>query len=373
MSETTPSYRYTSDSVAKPTSEPRHLKLAMAAILVTLALTVLILRFHRLDELPPGLYFDEGVNALDALQVLQGKYALYFPENFGREPLGIYLMALAISVLGRTELAIRLPTALASAGTVFAVFWFGRLLFGREGAGSLATQWRGLLVGGVGAGLLAVSLAQTIIGRTTFRVNYLPLLLTLCLGLLWEGWRRRCRWRVALAGACAGLLAYTYIAARFTPMLFLLLGLSFLLSREKSKTAGGTGEYSALSHRFTSVNSRLRDALPFASIFMGVSGVVAAPILIYFVLHPNHFFLRSSELSVFQPGASLIGSLWALVANMLENLLAFGIRGDLSWRHNYPVQPMLNLWEAFFSGWEWGRRCGDGNSPLFACFSSGWL
>lgn len=100
-------------------------------------------------------------------------------------------MALAISILGRTELAIRLPTALASGGTVLAVFWLGRVLFARDGKSERATPWRGLLVGGVGAGLLSVSLAQTIIGRTSFRVNFLPLLLTLCLGLLWEGWRRR--------------------------------------------------------------------------------------------------------------------------------------------------------------------------------------
>ena len=239
MSETTSANRCPSGAVAKSTSEPRSLKLAAAVILFALALAVVTLRFHRLDELPPGLYFDEGANGLDALQVLQGKHAIYFPENFGREPLGIYLMALAISILGRAELAIRIPTALASGGTIFAVFWLGRLLFGRDGESGRATPWRGLLVGGVGAGLLAVSLAQTVIGRTTFRVNFLPLLLTLCLALLWEGWRRRSWRRVALAGACAGLLAYTYIAARFTPFLFLFFGLSFLMPWGRSEPERG--------------------------------------------------------------------------------------------------------------------------------------
>ena len=324
------------------------IKPAAAVILFVLAITVITLRFYRLDELPPGLFIDEGANGLDALQVLQGSHSVYFPENNGREPLGIYLMALSTSILGRTELAIRLPTALASMCTVFAIFWLGYLLFGREGDGGPATPWRGLLVGGYGAGLMAVSLAQTVIGRTSFRVNFLPLLLTLCLALLWEGWRRRSWRRVALAGVCAGLLAYTYIAARVTPFLFLFLGLSFLAPWGRNEAEAAISGRGSLSRRLSSLNSRLRAELPLASVFVGVSSVLAAPILVYFVLNPDYFFLRSSQVSVFEPGSGLFGSLWALVVNVWEHLLAFGIRGDPNWRHNYSGQPLLNIWEAFF-------------------------
>ena len=75
--------------------------------------------------------------------------------------MGVYTIALTTYLLGRTLLAFRLPTALASVGTVFVVFWLGRLLFGRDdrfdcaprqGAPERATPWRGLLVGGVGLG-----------------------------------------------------------------------------------------------------------------------------------------------------------------------------------------------------------------------------
>ena len=140
----------------------------------------------------------------------------------------IYAIALTTSLMGQTMLAVRLPSALASVGTVVAVFWLGQTLFGREENGR-PTLWRGLLVSGVGAGLLAVSVAQTVLGRTAFRGNFLPLLLCLCLALLWRGWAQRSRWGIVLAGMCAGLLPYTYTPARFTPLLFLLFGLSFLL------------------------------------------------------------------------------------------------------------------------------------------------
>jgi len=151
------------------------LTLATVGILFFLTLAVVILRFHRLSELPPGLYFDAGANGLDALQVLQGEHRIFFPDKSnGREWLGIYLVALAVSIFGRTELAVRLPTAVCSAGTVFAVFWLGRLLFGHDDEASRATPWRGLLVGGAAAGFLTVFLSQTVLGRTAFRIQLLP-------------------------------------------------------------------------------------------------------------------------------------------------------------------------------------------------------
>ena len=156
-----------------------------------------------------------------ALGVLQGEHAIFFPKWIKDVSLrSIYALALTTLLFGRTLFAMHLPTALGSAGMVFAAFWMGRLLFGRDEEGEQATPWRGLFVGGVGAGLMVVSVGQTILGRTGYnKTTHMPLLLTLCLGLLWWGWKERSWWRVALAGACAGLLPYTYMPARFVPFL----------------------------------------------------------------------------------------------------------------------------------------------------------
>ena len=322
--------------------ERRRIILVTWGILFTLALFVALLRLQRITELPQGIQSDEGPDGVYALQVLQGEHAVFFPEAAsGREWMGVYTIALTTSLLGRTMLAFRLPTALASAGTVFVVFWLGRLLFGRGERGR-PTRWRGLLIGGVGAGLLAASLGQTIIGRASLRANYLPLLLALCLGLLWWGWRERKLWGIALAGVCAGLLPYTYIPSRFTPFLFLFFGLSFALPL-RSVT-----------------RERVRAELPSAAIFVAVTGLVAAPILVYFVLHPEHFFIRSKE--VWLLNESQETALGAFLRNAWEHLLAFGFHGDLRERYNFAGQPMLNLWEAFFfwfgagtAVWRWQR------------------
>ncbi len=282
-----------------------------------------------------------------ALQVLQGEHAVFFPEAAsGREWMGVYAIALTTSALGRSILAFRLPTALASAATVFAVFWLGRLFFGRDGSGR-PTPWRGLFIGSVGAGALAVSLGQTIIGRASLRANYLPLLLTLCFVFLWWGWsgaaQKRSWWRIAMAGVCAGLLPYTYIPSRFTPFLFLAFGLSFLFPLCSAR------------------KERVRAELPSAAIFVGVAGLVAAPILLYFALNPEHFFIRSREVWLLREGE---GTLWgALLRNAWEHLLAFGFHGDRRERYNFAGLPMLNPWEAlsFWVGvgtavWRWRRR-----------------
>ncbi len=320
------------------------IRLVAGGILLALALVVVALRFHRLSEVPPGLFYDEGAHGVDALRVLQGEHAVFFPENRGREGLIVYAVAVATAFLGRTVLALRLPTALASAGTVFVVFWLGQLLFGRDEESGRATPWQGLLIGGVGAGLLAVSLVPTILGRTAFRINFLPLLLSLCLALLWWGWRERNRGQVLLAGACAGLSLYTYMPARITPLLFLLFGMSFLLAFRSD------------------ASKRMRTELPWASLFVGAAALVAAPILVYFALHPDHLFLRSSQLWLFDQSRGPGDAVGKFLGNVWVYLLSLGFRGDLNWRHNFPGQPLLNPWQTLFfwlgvgaAVWRWQR------------------
>ncbi len=341
-------------SAVKPDSEagestlhppsPRSRRLIVAGITAVLTLAVLMLRLYRLGELPAGIQVSEALNGIDALRVLRGEHAVFFPSEFsGHEGLVVYLIALSITFLGQTDLALRLPTALASASTVFVVFWLGRLLYGRDEKG-LETPWRGIFIGGAAASLMAVSIGQTVLGRTVFRANHLLLLLSLCLALLWWGWRERSWKTVALAGICAGLVQYTYIPARFTPFLFVAFGLSFLIPHRPDKRV------------------RVNAELPWVLTFGVVAFLVAAPILFFFLFNPEHFFLRSNSLSILSSEINRGNPLGALFDNVIGHLAAFGFNGDVSWRHNFNALPMLNPWEtAFFwlgaaaSIWQWKR------------------
>ena len=329
--------------------ERQLLRMVAVGILLALAVAVILLRFQRLDELPPGIIHDESRDGGAALGVLQGEHAIFFTNvvHQGQEPWTIYALALSTLLFGRTLFALHFPTALGSAGMVFAAFWLGRLLFGRDEDSEHVFAWRGLLVGGVGAGLMAVSISQTILGRTGYnKITHMPLLLTICLGLLWWGWGERCWRRVALAGVCAGLLPYTYMPARFVPFLFFFFGLSFLPSLRAARL------------------ERVRGELRWTILFAGVAGLVAAPLLIYFVLNPDHFFLRGEHLWILNPVHTQGNPLGAFFLNVWDHMSLLGLRGDLVWRHNYAGQPMLNPAEALFfwfgvgvAVWRWRRPC----------------
>ena len=346
MSETRSSVKNLPESDGPEDGRSLLFPVVAGGILLALAVAVVMLRLYRLAELPPGVDLGEGANGLDALRVLRGEHAVFFPEKLaGREGLLIYMIALAFAILGKTEFALRLPSALASAGTVFAVFSLGRILFGQDREDGTAAQWRGLAIGGVGAGLMAVSVGQTIMGRIAFRTTLLPFLLCLCLATLWLGWRQRSWSYIVLSGLFAGLLPYTYIPGRLAPILLLLLGLSFVIPFGPPAWA------------------KIRAELPLAFVFTAVVGLVAAPILIYFALHPDTFMARGNEVSVANASRNQGVLLTAILVNFREHLLTFGFRGDPTWRNNFAGKPMLNPVETIFfwlgvcmAMWRWQHR-----------------
>ena len=309
----------------------RGFRLISVAIVAALTLAVVMLRLYRLDELPAGIQVSEALNGVDALRVLDGEHAVFFPSEFsGHEGLVVYLIALSITLLGQTDLALRLPTALASAGTVFVVFWLGRLLFGRDEMGrptALARylHWgRWLLFDGCVD--WADSPGAHGVSSQSFGPAAVPLPGIAVVGLAGAKLVGGCAGR----GLCAGLVQYTYIPARFTPFLFLAFGLTFLIPRRWAESRN------------------VRSETPWIIAFGGVALLVAAPILVYFALHPEHFFLRSSSLSVLQPEINRGNPLGTLVESVIGHLAAFGFKGDVSWRHNFGALPMLNPWEALF-------------------------
>ena len=164
-------------------------------------------------------------------------------------------------------------------------------------------------------------------------------------------------WRARAPDCCS-----TLISRRVSPpFLFLLFGLSFLLPYRVGARQND-GANSGISC-FVAALNRMRIELPWIGTFAGVAALVAAPLLIYFALHPEHLIFRSGSLSVFQPDQSRGDQLRVFLANAWEHLSVLGFRGDPSWLHNFAGRPMLNPWEAFFfwlgvgmAVWRWQRR-----------------
>ena len=294
-------------------------------------ITAVFLRFYQLGQLPPGLYRDEAFNGLDALKVLDGQHALYFPDNNGREPLYIYLTAAAIVVFGRSALAVRFMAALVGSLTTLVTY-------------KLAKTWFGQRVGLLSAWLWAITLWPVHLSRIGFRVILLPFCLGLTFWLATLAYRRRDGRLWLLTGLVYGLSFYTYLAVRFTPVLLLLLGGCFFL-RQRRKGAKGVGE---------SLQSLLSSLLPF---LIGVS-LLLLPLGILTLQNSDLILGRTGQVSIFDEQVNNGRFLHTLWQHTGQALGMFFWRGDTILRHNPAGRPIFDFLMAvpFLVGVVWCVR-----------------
>lgn len=276
--------------------------------MVSIIAVAALLRLWQLDAAPPGLYRDEAYNGLDAMGVLQGRHAVYFTANNGREPAYIYLTALALSLLGRTVLAVRFTAALSGILTTGVVYLLGR-------------SWFGARVGLFAAWLWAITLWPVHLSRVGLRPILLPFLLTLVFWLGTLAYRRGSLWLWLGAGLAYGAAFYTYLAVRFTPILLVAL-LSYLL----------------LKHR------RARSRLWPGVLWFGLGTLVTLSPLAFAALQdPNLIIGRVGQVSIFNPEIGGPNPLVTLTRQTGRALGMFLWSGDTILRHNPAGRPVFDL------------------------------
>jgi 4-amino-4-deoxy-L-arabinose transferase-like glycosyltransferase len=287
-------------------------------------------RFHRLDEIPIGLWRDEAANGLEALRVLDGDHGIFFGT---REPTFIYLTAMSIAFLGRNPLAIRIVAAIAGTATIPLIYLLVKELF-------RSTDQRVRPIACLTSLWLATSYWHINFSRLGFRGILLPLLASLSFYFLWRGWNEltgslqvgasqrfpTLLW-LAIAGLCFGLSLYSYIPSRFLPLV-LLPFLGYIL-------AGRWRKQPLLPSPLT------------ACVLFGLSFLlVFAPLGMYFLADPGSFLARSGvsvlNASQSEPAVILLGK------NTLRQLAMFGFVGDPNTRHNPAGRPAFDLFTLSF-------------------------
>lgn len=280
-------------------------------VLAAITLIAAMLRLWQLDQMPPGLFHDEAFNGLDVLRVLAGWRPIYFPGNYGREPLYLYLVAVSVAVLGRTPGAIRIVSALLGTLTVPAAYLAARELFNRR-------------IGLLTAAITAMTLWHVALSRVGFRAISLPLISALA---IWQGalaWRTNRVHHWILAGALLGLTLYTYLAARFIPIALGLFAAWYLIIVR------------------IEIETRDRDRSRRVWIGLLVALVVTVPLGVYALDHVDEMFLRAGQVSVFNPQISG-GDPWRLLAQQtFDTVTMFVWRGDANPRHNVPGRAVFD-------------------------------
>ncbi len=290
-----------------------------------LALVVILavagfLRLYRLDQLPPGLHYDEAFKGVMARQVIAGiQRPILFTENLTEEPMMVYATALSFLLMGESAFALRLVSAVAGLATVAALYMLARALFSNSRLGSSGHATKPFerfprLAALVSAFVLAILYWHVNFSRLGMEPILLPLLLTLAFGFLWRGYQSGKKLDFLLGGAFLGGTQYTYKAALFVPILTVLaIGLEILVNR---------GFW-----------TRYRTGL---AVFIFAAVLVFSPLGLYFATHPSEFIERPSTVTVASTGPLTLVENTARVAGM------FFVRGDENPRSNLPGRPVLD-------------------------------
>ncbi len=293
-------------------------------VLGAILLVACVLRFHGLENAPPGLCHDEAMNGVNLMEAIEsGSWQVFYPDNGGREGLFINIQGAFVKLqmlmsndpwFAVEPWMLRFPSAVFGSLTVAGLYFLAVALT------------RSRVVGAASAFLLATSFWHVNFSRIGFRAISAPFWLVWGLFLLVSGFQdlrehnqRRGMWKLVAAGLCYGAGFHSYIAYRVTPVLILaaLVWLALPLWRTGQRRAVFMG----------------------LAVFAGAALLAVAPLALYFLQHPREFIGRSAEVSILKTANPLS----AILDNSWKTVLMFNYRGDGFWRHNIAGRPQLFL------------------------------
>jgi 4-amino-4-deoxy-L-arabinose transferase-like glycosyltransferase len=191
---------------------------------ITLFVTAgFLVRGLSTGTVPAVLSGDEASVGLSAMDFLNGKASNLFGIGWHGFPSLYYsIQALSIGALGTTSQALRIPSALAGALSVGAIYLMGRSMFGHR-AGVFA------------ACILLMSHVHVHFSRLGLNNIWDSLWYVAALGAFWHGWKTGERNAFLLGGLSLGLSLYFYPSARALLVLVpAWLALLLLIHRQRA-------------------------------------------------------------------------------------------------------------------------------------------
>lgn len=304
--------------------QPAPLTVRQRVCLAVILLVAVALRFIQLDSIPPGLWFDEALYAMDGYGVSRGNFAVFYAEGgHPREALFPWLLGLAFALAEPTVLVARCVSA-ACGSLAVALFFL------------VARRWFTPAWALYATAAFAVFRWHIHFSRTIFRAGLASLLMLLVVWLFLR-WRERKRpLDAVLCGGAVGLCFYTYISLRVVPLL-LALWIGWMAWR------------GALS---------LRREWRQIALLYGTALVLFVPLLADYLWHPDHFSGRTSEITMFEKTVQVTNpdgtvtdkrvakplpeAVAGIAGNAAQVAGAWFIKGDHVAKHNVPYRPVFD-------------------------------
>ncbi len=298
-------------------------------------LLAVFFRFFQITQMPGGLFPDEAANGLDINSMQQGQLQPFYERGNGREALFFYMEWASVGIFGKG--AWQMHAVSASVGLLAVIVCFlvtRRLLMVGQKSDDPQALDRSINIALLASFLMAVSSWHTVLSRTAFRANLIPLFAGLSFLFIlktYQATKNREKYLNAfVAGAVFALGFYTYIAYRIlVPIVGFLIIWPWLA---------------------VGLKTGIREYWKQFLLFLMAAVIFFYPLFSYFRSHPGSFIGRSGQVSVFNPelnGGDLIGTI--LEVSRLS-FLAYFTEGDLNWRHNISGLPFLSpLVSPFFA------------------------
>jgi 4-amino-4-deoxy-L-arabinose transferase-like glycosyltransferase len=323
--------------------------MGLAAVL----LGALFVRVIDLEHIPVNLGGDEAMWGLEALAMMDGGLENPFATRwFGLPSLPFLFLGLSMRIFGTTVAGLRMLSVLAGTAAVLTTFLLARELWGKR-------------VALFAAALLAFGHYHLHFSRLAFNCITDSLFATLTLFLVVRGARSRRVIYFALAGAVMGLGVYEYYGARLVNVIAVV----YLVWQ-------GT-----MARRLRSTYWRL------LLISLGVTLVVAAPILLHYLEDPALFSGGWDRVSILsrdwfakEQAYSGLGAVALLWRQFWKSVSAFHYTLDPTFHYQSSI-PLLDFVSGvlFLLGFLWAmvhwRRRGSGLvlAWFWAAVMMGWV
>ncbi len=279
----------------------------------------IVFRFYGLDKIPPGIWYDEAYNGLDAIGAYENSdYQIFYRENYGREGFFINCIAFSFKLFSVNSFALRFPSAVFGGLAILGFYLLNRKLKLSPLASLMATF------------ALSFSFWHLNFSRIAFRGIMVPALIIWALYFFFSGLEKnKLKWTgekisfptigFFISGLILGLGLHSYISFRVAPFVFIFLGICLLFLTQK-----------AWRHYRKPI-----------LIFLVGACLTAGPILLFFYQHPADFTGRTDAVSVFNnPEAGFLPSLGK---SLSFHLGSFFLAGDPNQRHNHHVQSLIPI------------------------------
>ena len=298
----------------------------------------LFFRLPTIETHPPGLWYDEAINGLDALSLHANPFQIFFTtEEHPREPMFMYIIAMVFLLVKPTIFTLRGVSVLIGAACVPALYGLVRI----------ATQNKRFAL--IAALLLLTSRWHIHHSRLALRGILVPLWLCLSFVAYFYALKKRRIIYYIIAGIIFGLGFYTHIAFRLAPVI-LIFPLIWLIRKNVLTWRGDKDKIAA---------------------FIGAAILIFFPLGIDYIKHPFHFSGRIDQISPFSQGVGT--GILLILKNIWSSLLMFNFRGDKNPLLNMPGMPVFNPLASVFFFWGIYYCLRRARRDLLAFFLFPWL